>query len=178
MRHHHVTVELYPSNEASPRGLRGIIPLQEAPPRGLRGITPWPWGTTTTCAWNYVLMLRHHQGLLLRGSMGFGPPDEARPRISHYESHEITPYPHFIHVPSTNQEFPIGVISCINNKSYNSCFPIHIQQSNIPFPSQTHILPWHHHATPQVQQLDQTNKPPHSKLFNENTQTCPRSRPS
>jgi len=42
MRHHHVAVELCPSNEVSPRGLHGIIPLQEAPPRGLRGITPWP----------------------------------------------------------------------------------------------------------------------------------------
>ena len=41
-RHHHVAVELCPSSEASPRGLRGITPLQEAPPRGLRGITPWP----------------------------------------------------------------------------------------------------------------------------------------
>jgi len=42
MRHHHVAVELRPSSEVSPRGLRGIIPLQEAPPRGLRGIMSWP----------------------------------------------------------------------------------------------------------------------------------------
>jgi len=42
LRHHHVALELCPRNEASPRGLRGIIPLQEVPPRGLRGITPWP----------------------------------------------------------------------------------------------------------------------------------------
>ena len=42
MRHHHETVELRPSSEASPQGLRRIIPLGEAPPRGLHGITPWP----------------------------------------------------------------------------------------------------------------------------------------
>jgi len=30
MRHHHKIVELSPSSEASPRGLRGITPLQEA----------------------------------------------------------------------------------------------------------------------------------------------------
>jgi len=42
LRHHHIAVELCPTNEASPRGLQEIKPLQEAPPRGLRGITPWP----------------------------------------------------------------------------------------------------------------------------------------
>jgi len=40
-RHHHVAVELCPTSEASPRGLRGITPLQEASPRGLRGIMSW-----------------------------------------------------------------------------------------------------------------------------------------
>jgi len=40
MRHHHQTVELRPSGEA--------------PPRGLRGITSWPSGTTTIPSWNYV----------------------------------------------------------------------------------------------------------------------------
>ncbi|QCE11403.1 hypothetical protein DEO72_LG10g2636 [Vigna unguiculata] len=33
MRHHHQTVEIRPSSEASPRGLRGITSLHEAPPR-------------------------------------------------------------------------------------------------------------------------------------------------
>ena len=42
MRHHHQTVELRPSSEASQRGLRGITSLHEAPPRDLRGITSWP----------------------------------------------------------------------------------------------------------------------------------------
>jgi len=37
-----MAVELCPSDETSPRGLREIIPILEAPPRGLRGITPWP----------------------------------------------------------------------------------------------------------------------------------------
>jgi len=68
MRHHHETVELHPSSEASPRGLRGIIPLQEAPPRGLRGITSWPWGTTTLPSWNYVLVSRHHREPSPQGS--------------------------------------------------------------------------------------------------------------
>jgi len=108
MRPHHVAVKLCPSNEASPRGLRGIIPLQEAPPPGLRGITPWPWGTTMTRAWNYILILRHHQGLLLRGPMGLRPFDEAPPRFSHYESHGITPYPHFIHAPSTKTRISLS----------------------------------------------------------------------
>ena len=42
MRHHHQTVELRPSSEASPRGLRRITSLHEAPPQDLRGITSWP----------------------------------------------------------------------------------------------------------------------------------------
>jgi len=49
------------------------------------------------------------------------------------------PYPHFIHVPPTNQEFHITLTSCITIPSCNSCFPIHITQNNIPFPPQPHI---------------------------------------
>ena len=68
MRHHHETVELRPSSETSPRGLRGITPLQEAPPRGLRGITSWPWGITTLItSWNYVHMMRHHHEPYYKG---------------------------------------------------------------------------------------------------------------
>jgi len=79
MRHHHETVELCPSSEAPPRGLRGITSVHEAPPRGLHGITSWPWGTITIPFWNYVLMLRHHHELSLGGSMGLRPLDEAPP---------------------------------------------------------------------------------------------------
>jgi len=145
MRHHHKTVELCPSSEASPWGLREITPLHEAPPRGLRGITSWPWGTTTLPSWNYVLPLRHHHELSPSMFMELSPIDEAPPitptrkvhgimsirwgttMSSHYKSHGITPYSHFVHVSPTNQKVPIIIISCINNQSYNSCFPIHTQ---------------------------------------------------
>jgi len=79
LRHHHKTVELCLSNEASPRGLRGITSLHEAPPWGLHGITSWPWGTTMWPLWNYVLTLRHHRELLLGGSMELRPLDDAPP---------------------------------------------------------------------------------------------------
>ena len=49
------------------------------------------------------------------------------------------PYPYFIHIPPTNQEFPITLTSCITIPSYNSCFPIHTTQNNIPFPPPHHI---------------------------------------
>jgi len=75
-----VTVELGPSNEASPRGLHGIIPLQEAPPRD----HPWNYALALRHhhdpPWNYVLLSRHHQGLPLRGSMELRPTYEAPPR--------------------------------------------------------------------------------------------------
>jgi len=127
MRHHHVAVKLCPSNEVWPRDLHGIIPLQEAPPRGLRGITSWPWGTTTILAWNYVLMLRHHRGLPLRGSMGLRPTDEVPPRDLTTRVMELRPTHTLYMFHPPNQEVPITLISCINNKSYNSCFPIHTQ---------------------------------------------------
>ena len=91
LRHHHVAVELCPSNKASPRGLRGIIPFQEAPPCGLHGITPWPLGITTILTWNYVLMLRQHQGLPLRRSMESRPTDEAPPRALTTRVMELRP---------------------------------------------------------------------------------------
>jgi len=51
-------------NEAPPRNLTKrvmeLCPNHETPPWNLRGITSWPWGTTTTPSWNYVLAMRHH----------------------------------------------------------------------------------------------------------------------
>ena len=102
LRHHHMTMELCPTNEASPRGLHGIIPLQEAPPRGLRGITPWPWGTTTTPRGITSFSSRHHQGLPLRVH-GITSNRWGATKISHYKSHGIMPYPYFKHVsPAIN----------------------------------------------------------------------------
>jgi len=46
---------------------------------------------------------------------------------SHYKIHGIMPYSQFVHVSPNNQEVSIILMSCINNQSYNSCFPIHTQ---------------------------------------------------
>ena len=106
MRHHHKTVELSPSSEASPRGLRGITPLPEAPPRGLREITSWPWGTTTILTWNYVLISRYHRELLFKRVHRIMSIRWGTTMSSHYKSHGITPYSHIEHVSPTNQKSP------------------------------------------------------------------------
>jgi len=127
MRHHHTTVELRPSREAPPRGLRGITSLHEAPPRGLCEITSWPWDATTIPAWNYVFWFRHHHELSPRGFMELSPIGEAPPetpiRRVHgitsirwettmsppYKSHGITSYSYFVLASPTNQKAPMNI---------------------------------------------------------------------
>jgi len=100
-----VAVELCPSSEALPRGLRGIIPLQDAPPRDLRGITSWPLGTTTTPRGITSFRRGTTMKLPLRGSMELRPTDEAPPRplttrvMELYPTHTL----YVFHPP--NQEF-------------------------------------------------------------------------
>jgi len=110
MRHHHQTVELRPSSEASPRGLRGITSLHEAPPRDLREITSWPWGTTTiprgitSLCWGTTMSYHpevhgiksNRWGTTIdsppRGSMELRPYDEAPPLTPPKRVHGIRSY--------------------------------------------------------------------------------------
>ena len=91
-------VELRPGPEAPPRPPVELRPFVEAPP--------------------WTPLKRVH---------GITSNRWDATKIPHYKSHGIMPYPHFIHVPPTNQEIPIASISCKFNKSYNSCFPIRTQ---------------------------------------------------
>jgi len=109
-RHREAFTELYPYKRHHHVAFVELRPGPEAPPRYTRGITSLCWGTTRDSPyegpWDYVQKMRRHQDLSLRESWNYA-------------------LPHFIHVPPTNQEFPIASISCKFNKSYNSCFPIH-----------------------------------------------------
>jgi len=72
-------------------------------------------GTTTWPSWNYVLAVRHHHdtrvelrpyveappGTPLKRVHGITSNRWGATKRSHYKSHGITPYPHFIHVPPT-----------------------------------------------------------------------------
>jgi len=126
----------------------------EAPPRG-SGIMYYQWGvttrpsrnytltrgTTTWPSWNYVLALRHHHdtrvelrpyveappGIPLKRTMELRPTDEAPPRALTTRVMELRPTHTLYMFHPPNQEIPITLISCISNKSYNSCFPIHTQ---------------------------------------------------
>jgi len=144
-------MELCPSSEAPPRGLREITSVHEAPPRGLRGITSWPWGTNTIPSWNYVLMLRHHHELSLGGSMELCPLDEAPPWAPTKRVMGLRP-PHTLsmfHQPII--EFPCISISC-----QYWCKQPNIQAYIIPSSCHTHRLPaltyhmkyiWHHNLS-------------------------------
>jgi len=70
--------------------------------------------------------------------MGLRPTVEVPPRALTTRVMELRPT-HFVHVSPINQKVPIILIS-YNSQSYNSCFPIHTQWSNISFTSQPHIL--------------------------------------
>jgi len=157
MRHHHQIVELRPSSEASPWGLRGITSLHEAPPRDFRGITSWPWGTTTLPSWNYTLSMRHQHELPLGGSTELRPLGEAPPwtppRRVHkitsirwdttmstpYEGHGITSYPHFTHVSPTTLRvlmhinlMPICIYIYQTNQAYITPSPCWTHQLTVP----------------------------------------------
>jgi len=143
MRHHHQTMELHPSSEASPWG--GITSLHEAPPRDLRGITSWPWGTTTIPPVELHPYVEAPPWTLIPRFMELSPLDEAPPGTpnrkvhgitsiswgttmnSHYKSHGITSYSDFVYVSPTNKRVPINtniMLTCICIYTTNHTAPI------------------------------------------------------
>jgi len=134
MRHHYQTVELRPSSEASPRGLRGITSLHEVPPRDLHGITSWPWGATTIPLVELRPYVEEPPWTLTPRFLELSPLDEAPPGTpnrkahgitsirwgttmnSHYKSHGITSFSDFVYVSPTNQRVPTNtniILTCI-----------------------------------------------------------------